>query len=84
MGASGPGCCRCARRGAPPVPGRKPVDHRAALASTVSVLKTDITRNQLPRELVDRLAGTQIGLLAHPPNPEQNESTVELTANPAR
>ena len=25
-----------------------------------------------------RLAGAQIGLLAHPPNPEQNEGTVEL------
>jgi hypothetical protein len=25
-----------------------------------------------------RLAGAQIGLLAHPPNPDQNEGTVEL------
>jgi len=25
-----------------------------------------------------RLAGSQIGLLAHPPNPEQNDGTVEL------
>ena len=33
-------------------PGRKPVDDRAALAGVVFVLKTGITWNQLPRDLV--------------------------------
>jgi transposase len=33
-------------------PGRKPVDDRAALAGIVFVLRTGITWNQLPRELL--------------------------------
>lgn len=60
----------------------RPMVHVADMAAAVAFYETlgaQIVHGSRDGDWVLlRLAGAQLGLLAHPPNPEQNEGTVEL------
>ena len=60
----------------------RPMVHVVDMASAVAFYETlgaEIVHGSRDGDWVLlRLAGAELGLLAHPPNPEQNEGTVEL------